>query len=126
MFVANSTLKIWLLTRTSAMRSSQDEYNCNIHANEVVMKTPIVECIPNFSAARRPEVVAAIQQAIADIPGVQVLDTHSDLDHNRSVITFAGPPEAVGEAALSSIAKAVELINLEKHQGEPPPPGAAG
>jgi len=107
------------------MRSSQDEYNCNIHANEVVMKTPIVECIPNFSAARRPEVVAAIQQAIADIPGVQVLDTHSDLDHNRSVITFAGPPEAVGEAAFRSIAKAAELINLEEHEGEHPRIGAA-
>lgn len=107
------------------MRSSQDEYNCNIHANEVVMKAPIVECIPNFSAARRPEVVAAIRQAIAEVPGVHVLDTHSDLDHNRSVITFAGPPEAVGEAAFRSIAKAVELINLEEHQGEHPRIGAA-
>ena len=89
------------------------------------MNAPIVECIPNFSAARRPEVVDAIRQAIAEVPGVQVLDQHSDLDHNRSVITFAGTPEAVGEAAFRSIAKAAELINLDEHEGEHPRIGAA-
>lgn len=106
------------------MCASQDEYNCNIRAKEVVVKTQIVECIPNFSEARRPEVVAAIRQAIADVPGVQVLDQHSDLDHNRSVITFAGPPQAVSEAAFRAIARAAELINLEEHEGEHPRIGA--
>lgn len=106
------------------MRPIQDEYNCNIHANEVHMKSPIVECIPNFSEGRRPEIVAAIRQVIADVPGVQVLDQHSDLDHNRSVITFAGSPEAVAEAAFRSVAKAAELINLEEHEGEHPRIGA--
>ncbi len=88
------------------------------------MNTPIVECIPNFSEARRPEVVTAIRQVIAAVPGVQVLDQHSDLDHNRTVITFAGSPQAVGEAAFRSVAKAAELINLDEHQGEHPRIGA--
>lgn len=85
---------------------------------------PIIECIPNFSEARRPEVVAAIRQAIAEIPGAHVLDIHSDLDHNRSVITFAGSPEAVEEAAYRGIAKAAELIDLDQHRGEHPRIGA--
>ena len=85
---------------------------------------PLVECIPNFSDARRPEVVAAIRQAIASVPGAAVLDQHSDLDHNRSVITFAGPPEAVEEAAFQAIAKAAALIDLDAHTGEHPRIGA--
>jgi glutamate formiminotransferase/formiminotetrahydrofolate cyclodeaminase len=88
------------------------------------MTTPIVECVPNFSEARRPEVVAAIRQAIAAVAGVSVLDQHSDLDHNRTVITFAGPPQAVEEAAFRAIAKAAELINLDEHRGQHPRIGA--
>jgi len=84
----------------------------------------IIECIPNFSDARRPEVVAAIRQAIAEVPGAHVLDLHSDMDHNRSVITFAGSPQAVEEAAFRAIAKAAELIDLEQHRGEHPRIGA--
>lgn len=84
----------------------------------------IIECIPNFSEARRPEVVAAIRQVIAAVPGAFVLDQHSDLDHNRSVITFAGSPEAVEEAAYCAIAKAAELIDLNEHTGEHPRIGA--
>lgn len=99
-------------------------YNCNIYAIEVIMKTPIVECISNYSEARRPEVVDAIRQTIVDVKGVYVLDQHSDLDHNRTVITFAGPPEAVEEAAFRSIAKAAELIDLDEHSGEHPRLGA--
>lgn len=88
------------------------------------MTNPIVECIPNFSEARRPEVVTAIRQAIASVSGVSVLDQHSDLDHNRTVITFAGEPQAVEEAAFRAIAKAAELINLDEHRGEHPRIGA--
>jgi glutamate formiminotransferase/formiminotetrahydrofolate cyclodeaminase len=88
------------------------------------MPTPIVECIANYSDARRPEVVEAIAASIGAVPGVHVLDRHSDLDHNRTVITFAGPPGAVEEAAFRSIAKAAELINLDEHQGEHPRLGA--
>jgi glutamate formiminotransferase / formiminotetrahydrofolate cyclodeaminase len=88
------------------------------------MPNQIVECIPNFSEARRPEVVEQIQLAIQGVQGVKVLDRHSDLDHNRTVITFAGTPEAVEEAAFRCIAKAAELINLEQHTGEHPRIGA--
>jgi len=64
------------------------------------MSLPIVECIPNFSEARRPDVIDSIRQAITSVPDVSVLDQHSDLDHNRTVITFAGAPQGVEEAAF--------------------------
>jgi glutamate formiminotransferase / formiminotetrahydrofolate cyclodeaminase len=86
---------------------------------------PLVECIPNFSDARRPEVISAIREAITAVPGVHVLDQHSDLDHNRTVITFIGSPAGVEEAAFQSIKKAAELINLDEHTGEHPRLGAA-
>jgi glutamate formiminotransferase/formiminotetrahydrofolate cyclodeaminase len=88
------------------------------------MSLPIVECIPNFSEARRPAVVDAIRQAISSVPGVFVLDLHSDLDHNRSVITFAGSPQGVEEAAFRGIATAARLINLNEHSGAHPRIGA--
>lgn len=88
------------------------------------MSNPLVECIPNYSEARRPEVVQEIMNAIAAVPGVHVLDHHSDLDHNRTVVTFVGTPEAVEEAAYQSIAKAARLIDLNQHTGEHPRIGA--
>ncbi|TFH36379.1 MAG: glutamate formimidoyltransferase, partial [Anaerolineales bacterium] len=88
------------------------------------MQRQIVECIPNFSESRRPEVVQAIEDAIRSVKGVHTLDRHMDDDHNRTVITFAGAPEAVGEAAFLAIAKAAELIDLETHSGEHPRIGA--
>jgi len=88
------------------------------------MPTKIVECIPNFSEARRPEVVDMIIAAVASVSGVRVLDRHSDKDHNRTVLTFVGTPEAVEEAAYLGIAKAAELIDLNHHQGEHPRMGA--
>jgi glutamate formiminotransferase/formiminotetrahydrofolate cyclodeaminase len=88
------------------------------------MAQPILECIPNFSEARRPDVIEAIMSAVTSILGVTLLDRHSDLDHNRTVLTFIGPPDAVEEAAFRSIAKAAELINLDKHTGEHPRIGA--
>jgi glutamate formiminotransferase/formiminotetrahydrofolate cyclodeaminase len=87
------------------------------------MSNPLVECIPNFSEARRPEVIEAILKAIA-AAGVTVLDRHSDADHNRTVVTFVGPPEAVEEAAFRGIRKAAELIDLTKHKGSHPRIGA--
>jgi glutamate formiminotransferase len=89
------------------------------------MSKQLVECIPNFSEGRRIEVVDAIVNSIASIPGIFVLDRSSDPDHNRSVITFVGSPEAVSEAAFCAIAKSAELIDLEKHQGQHPRIGAA-
>lgn len=69
------------------------------------MPPKIVECIPNFSEARRPEVVDSIIAAVASVNGVRVLDSHSDVDHNRTVLTFVGTPEAVEEAAYLGIAQ---------------------
>ena len=88
------------------------------------MPEPIVECIPNFSEARHPEVINEIINAIESVPGVLILDRHSDLDHNRTVITFVGPPSSVENAAFLSIAKAAELIDLNQHSGEHPRIGA--
>jgi glutamate formiminotransferase/formiminotetrahydrofolate cyclodeaminase len=84
----------------------------------------IVECVPNFSEGRRPEVVDAIVQAIASSPGVVFLDHEMDPDHNRSVVTFAGAPEAVIEAAVRGAAKAAERIDLTTHHGQHPRMGA--
>lgn len=88
------------------------------------MPTPLIECIPNFSEARRPEVIDQIVAAITSVEGARLLDRSSDLDHNRTVITFAGPPFAVEEAAFRAIKTAAELIDLNNHQGEHPRIGA--
>src|SRR4030067_2140729 len=88
------------------------------------MSKPILECIPNYSEARRPYVVEGIMNSISSVTGVTLLDRHSDLDHNRTVLTFVGPPEAVEEAAFRSIANAAELIHLDHHTGEHPRIGA--
>lgn len=64
------------------------------------MPNPLVECIPNFSEARRPEVVETIIAAITAVPEIALLNRSSDNDHNRTVVTFAGPPVAVEEAAF--------------------------
>jgi glutamate formiminotransferase/formiminotetrahydrofolate cyclodeaminase len=88
------------------------------------MPNPIVECIPNFSDARRPEVIDAIIAEMNSIPGVTLLDRHSDMDHNRTVLTIIGHPEAVEKAAYLSIKKAAELINLDEHTGAHPRIGA--
>jgi len=88
------------------------------------MTTPLIECVPNFSDARRPEVIAAISQAIAGVGDVHILDQHSDNDHNRTVITFVGSPSGVEEAAFQAISKAAEMIDLDEHSGEHPRMGA--
>jgi glutamate formiminotransferase/formiminotetrahydrofolate cyclodeaminase len=88
------------------------------------MERRIVECIPNFSESRHPEVIEAIEEAIRSVSGVHLLDRHMDEDHNRTVITFAGDPEAVSEAAFKAIAKAAERIDMDKHSGEHPRIGA--
>ncbi len=83
----------------------------------------LVECVPNFSEGRRPEVVQEIVDALRR-PGVSVLDVESDADHNRSVVTLVGEPEAVLEAAWQGIAAAARLIDLDQHQGAHPRLGA--
>jgi glutamate formiminotransferase len=85
----------------------------------------IVQCVPNFSEGRRQEVIDQIVAAMGQVAGVEVLDTQSDLDHNRSVVTLVGEPEAVVEAAFQGIARAAELIDMDHHRGGHPRMGAA-
>ena len=86
--------------------------------------TLLVECIPNFSEGRRPEIVNLIAAAISTVKPACILDTHIDPDHNRSVITFVAPPEAIVDAAVSGVRRASELIDMRTHQGEHPRLGA--
>jgi glutamate formiminotransferase len=86
--------------------------------------TEIVECVPNFSEGRRQEVVNRIVQAMKQVPGVQMLDVQSDLDHNRSVVTIIGAPQTVMESAFQGIATAAELIDMDHHRGGHPRMGA--
>ena len=84
----------------------------------------LIECVPNFSEGRRQEVINAIADAIKSTPGVTLLDVESNPDHNRSVISFVGEPGPIKQAALAASAKAVELIDLNKHKGEHPRMGS--
>ena len=84
----------------------------------------IVECVPNFSEGRRKEIVDEIASSIASVPGVRVLDTEMDPDHNRSVITFIGDRVGVAEAALQGARTAVARIDMNQHRGAHPRVGA--
>jgi glutamate formiminotransferase/formiminotetrahydrofolate cyclodeaminase len=84
----------------------------------------LIECVPNFSEGRDPAKVEAIVAAMSSVPGVYVLDREMDADHNRSVVTLAGEPEAVAEAAVLGAGKAMELIDMTQHSGAHPRVGA--
>ncbi len=86
--------------------------------------TQLIECIPNFSEARRPEIIDQIVAAIQSVSEVKMLDRSSDLDHNRTVLTFAGTSAGVEEAAFRAIKTAAELIDLDTHTGAHPRIGA--
>ena len=85
----------------------------------------MLECVPNFSEGQKPEIVAAIVEAIQSAPGVLLCGWELDADHNRSVVTFAGPADAVGEGAVRGAAKAAERIDISVHTGVHPRVGAA-
>jgi len=85
----------------------------------------LVECVPNFSEGRRPEIVAKIRDAIAAVKGVHLFDVSSDQSHNRTVVTFVVPVESAVDAAFAGIKAAREHIDLTQHQGEHPRMGAA-
>ncbi|HME09772.1 MAG TPA: glutamate formimidoyltransferase [Bryobacteraceae bacterium] len=89
------------------------------------MERRLIECVPNFSEGRNPETVRAIAESIARVAGVKVLRTETDPDHNRCVITFAGTPEGVREAAFVGVAEAARRIDLNRHSGVHPRTGAA-
>src|SRR5215203_864856 len=82
-----------------------------------MMMQKLVECVPNFSEGRRPDVIRQIVAAIQDLPGIRLLDVESNADHNRSVVTFVGEPQATADAAVG-------LLNMEEHSGEHPRIGA--
>ncbi len=84
----------------------------------------LIECVPNFSEGRRPEVIAAIRDAVAAVPGVTVLHVDPGQATNRTVLTFAGAPEPVIEAAFRGIRTAAALIDMTQHHGEHPRMGA--
>jgi glutamate formiminotransferase len=84
----------------------------------------MIECIPNISEGRDPAVIAAVVAAAESVAEVALLDVSSDADHNRTVITLAGPPEPLVEAAFRVISTAAERISLEGHSGEHPRIGA--
>ncbi|MDH4098425.1 MAG: glutamate formimidoyltransferase [Nitrospira sp.] len=85
---------------------------------------PLIECVPNFSEGRNPAVLQALIEAVTAVPDVWLLHHTMDADHHRSVLTFAGLPDAVGEAALRAITTATELIDLHRHEGVHPRIGA--
>lgn len=84
----------------------------------------LIECVPNFSEGRRPEVLDEIVRAIGQIDGVTLLDHSRDETHNRSVVTFAGAAEPVVRAATAAVGRALELIDMEQHSGAHPRIGA--
>lgn len=84
----------------------------------------LMECVPNFSEGRRPEIVTAIVSAMQAVPAVRVLDFSSDADHNRSVVTLVGEPDALVEAAFRGAEAASRLIDLTQHRGNHPRMGA--
>ena len=85
----------------------------------------LVECIPNFSEGRHQAVIDDIVAAIVAVGDVYILDVSSDTDHNRTVVTIAGEPTAVTEAAYRGIRQATETIDLTQHHGVHPRIGAA-
>jgi glutamate formiminotransferase / 5-formyltetrahydrofolate cyclo-ligase len=85
---------------------------------------PLIECIPNISEGRRPEIVARLVNAISSTPGVRLLDHSSDPAHNRSVFTLVGDGTAVEAAVLALFKAALAEVDLRTHQGEHPRLGA--
>lgn len=88
------------------------------------MSGSLIECVPNFSEGRRPEVLARLADAVRGVPGVRLLDLSADPDHNRAVLTFVGRGEPVSEAAYRGAVVAVAEIDLREHRGVHPRIGA--
>ena len=84
----------------------------------------IVECVPNISEGRRPEIYHAVADAAASAPGVTLLNVDAGADTNRTVITFVGEPDAVLEGAFRLVKKGIELIDMSTHRGAHPRMGA--
>jgi glutamate formiminotransferase / 5-formyltetrahydrofolate cyclo-ligase len=85
---------------------------------------PIIECVPNISEGRRPDIVDIVVKAIATVPGVTVLDSSSDASHNRSVLTLAGDASSLRAGVLALVEATLEAVDLRRHRGEHPRLGA--
>ncbi len=88
------------------------------------MARPIIECVANCSEGRNSETIHALAQAINTVKDASLLDQHRDVDHHRCVLTFAGSPEAVAQAALELVKTSTRLIDLRQHTGQHPRIGA--
>ena len=88
------------------------------------MEKRIIECVPNFSEGRNLDIIKQITDSIESVDGVSLLDVNPGAATNRTVVTFAGEPEAVVEAAFRSVRKAAELIDMRGHHGAHPRMGA--
>lgn len=86
----------------------------------------LIECIPNFSLSKEhdPEGFSALVETAGNVPGCTLFDVQSDGSHNRCVFTLIGNPEGIEEVAFRLTAKAAELIDMNKHQGQHPRMGA--
>lgn len=88
------------------------------------MHEQLIECVPNFSEGRNPEIIKQITDEIEKVDGIKLLDVDPGYDMNRTVVTFIGSPKSVKEAAFQCIKKAAELIDMSTHQGSHPRMGA--
>lgn len=88
------------------------------------MTDRLLECVPNFSEGRNADTVRALIDAVQAVPGAALLDHTMDADHHRAVLTFAGAPDAVAEAAFQAARTATARIDLRRHRGEHPRVGA--
>jgi glutamate formiminotransferase len=86
--------------------------------------SPFLECVPNVSEGRDLRAVEAVADAVRGVPGARLADIHADPDHNRSVFTFLGSPEAVEEAALALAAEVFTRVDMREHRGIHPRMGA--
>jgi len=84
----------------------------------------LIECVPNISEGRRPEVIQAVVSALADIPNATLIDQSSDPDHNRTVLTLVGTPEGLQGAICAIYTVALATIDLRRQQGAHPRMGA--
>ena len=84
----------------------------------------LLECIPNISEGRDQNRIASIAEEVKKVKKVKLLSVSSDKDHHRSVLTFIGEPERIGDAAISMALKAIELIDMREHHGAHPRLGA--
>jgi glutamate formiminotransferase/formiminotetrahydrofolate cyclodeaminase len=84
----------------------------------------IIECVPNFSEGRDTSKIEQIAAEVEKVRGVKLLDVAPDAHHNRTVLTFVGGPDSIKKASYSAIARAVEIIDMARHQGQHPRLGA--